>query len=52
MTCVCGHAHTDGCACGCTIFQADDGNEGGPVSACYMSYNGIYKKHYTLDETA
>lgn len=49
--CVCGHVHTDGCPCGCTILRRL-GHEGGPVSACYMSYTGIYKKHYTLDETA
>jgi hypothetical protein len=51
MTCVCGHEHTDGCPCGCSYYQADDGNEGGPVQAFYASYRGIYRGPYTLDPT-
>jgi hypothetical protein len=48
--CVCGHVHTDGCPCGCTIFQPDDGNEGGPTTARYMTYQGIYRGPYSLDQ--
>lgn len=50
MKCVCGHVHTADCPCGCTIFQADDGNEGGPLHAFYATYTGIYRKHYTLNQ--
>lgn len=48
--CVCGHVHTAGCPCGCTIFQADDGNEGGPIPVGYATYRGQYNQHYTLDQ--
>ena len=52
VKCVCGHFHADSCPCGCTIYQPDDGNEGGPVPAGYATYRGQDNQHYTLEENA
>jgi hypothetical protein len=51
--CVCGcPQHSNQCACGCTVFELDDGTDESPTPTgnCYHSgvfgYDGKYGGHY------